>query len=211
MGFKSIILVLIFFSSLASANPKLSTQLQDKIPTISSGNVLVQIKTTMGTAYAELEQKKDPITVEHFLNLVDRGYYNGLIFHRIIEGFIIQTGKYDTNLAPKPVKTRLIENQSKKTHLKNKIGTLAMAHSISDANSAKTEFFINLLDNPRLDSTRKKEGYAVFGKIVKGMDVIEKIAGIKTWEKNGILYTPFYPNEAYIKEISRVSSNITKG
>lgn len=181
----------------------------DEIPQVEENHVLIKINTTMGTMYADLDPTKDPITVKHFLKLVDQEFYQNIVFHRVIEGFIIQAGKYDQHFKPKSVKIHPLKNQSKQTHLENTYATLAMARIASDPDSATSEFFINLSNNPSLNSNEKKYGYAVFGKVVKGMDVAHKIASIKTWEKDDLLYAPFFPNEALIKDITRVS-NLTE-
>ncbi len=212
MGFRHFVRFIIFFffylflNISASAKEDLRNT-NAKVPEVLSGHILIKIETTMGNIYADLDAIADPITVGHFLHYVDSGFYKEMLFHRIVQGFVVQSGKYNTDFSAKASKIFPLKNQSQKTKLKNTYATISMAHLKADPHSASTEFFINLLDNPKLDSTKKEFGYSVFGKIIEGMEVVEKIAGIKTWERNELLFAPFFPNEAKIKEISRVSNH----
>lgn len=145
-----------------------------------AANPLVEMKTNMGTMVFELYPNKAPLTVKNFLGYVSRGYYNGTIFHRAINHFIIQGGGYTTNLRTKPTLPP-IPNEAG-NGLENRLGTLAMARSY-DPNSATSQFFINMDDNKFLNHYHNSAdyyGYCVFGKVVEGMAVAKKIAALPT-------------------------------
>lgn len=143
-----------------------------------AANPVVELQTTEGTILVELYPEKAPKTVENFLEYVKSGFYNGIIFHRVIDGFMIQGGGFTSSMQEKPTRAP-IPNEAK-NGLKNTAGTLAMART-SDPHSASAQFFINLVDNPRLDyPSFDGWGYAVFGKVVKGMDVVAKIGKVET-------------------------------
>ena len=147
----------------------------------------VIMETSLGTIHLELNNEKAPITVENFLRYVDENFFNGLIFHRVIVDFMIQCGGFDKNMEQKATK-KPIQNEAK-NGLKNLRGTLAMART-SDINSATAQFFINLKDNSFLDNGSRDYGYAVFGKVTQGMEVVDKIAAVKTGRKNGMSDVP---------------------
>ena len=144
----------------------------------------VDIKTNLGTIRLELYPSKAPKTVANFLQYVREGHYNGTIFHRVIDGFMIQGGGFDASYHQKPTRAP-IPNEAQagiKAGLKNDTGTIAMART-SDPNSATAQFFINLADNAFLnwgDPRGDGNGYAVFGKVVSGFDVVTKIAETPT-------------------------------
>jgi len=144
----------------------------------------VDVRTNVGTIRLELYPAKAPKTVENFLQYVKDGHYNGTIFHRVIDGFMIQGGGFEDSYKQKPARTP-IQNEAQsgvKGGLKNEPGTIAMART-SDPNSATAQFFINLGDNAFLnwgDPRSDGNGYAVFGKVVSGMDVVTKIAKTPT-------------------------------
>ena len=145
----------------------------------------VKIETSHGTIVAELDPEKAPVTVENFLKYVREGFYDGTIFHRVIEGFMIQGGGFDDNMQQKKTLSP-IRNEAG-NGLKNVKGTLAMART-SVVDSATAQFFINLADNGFLDhrdETQAGYGYAVFGKVVEGMDVVEAIGKVKTGDFRG--------------------------
>jgi cyclophilin family peptidyl-prolyl cis-trans isomerase len=138
----------------------------------------VSLQTNVGEIVIELDPKAAPITVENFLSYVNQSFYDGVIFHRVIKDFMIQTGGHRLNMMPKPPNKPPIVNESS-NGLKNLKYTVAMARTrIPD--SATTQFFINHKDNGFLDGQKGRPGYAVFGKVVKGIDVVEKIANSKT-------------------------------
>jgi peptidyl-prolyl cis-trans isomerase A (cyclophilin A)/peptidyl-prolyl cis-trans isomerase B (cyclophilin B) len=144
------------------------------------GNPTIVIKTSMGVIEAVLYKDKSPITAENFLKYVDAGFYNGTIFHRVIWDFMIQGGGFDRYFIQKPTRPP-IKNEAA-NGLKNERGTLAMART-SAVDSATAQFFINLKNNAMLDHSPRNYGYAVFGKVTKGMDVVDAIASVQTGAK----------------------------
>jgi peptidyl-prolyl cis-trans isomerase B (cyclophilin B) len=144
----------------------------------------VDIRTTIGTIRIELYPARAPKTVENFLQYVRDGQYNGTIFHRVIDGFMVQGGGFDKSFQQKRTRAPIVNEaqQGVKAGLKNEVGTLAMART-ADPNSATAQFFINVADNAFLnwgDPRSDGHGYAVFGKVVDGMDVVMKIAKTPT-------------------------------
>ena len=140
----------------------------------------VELETTMGNIVIELNQEKAPYTVANFLEYVKSGHYDGMIFHRVIDGFMIQGGGMDANMTEKSTNAP-IQNEAD-NGLKNEVGTIAMART-SDPHSATAQFFINVKDNSFLNFSGKNPqgwGYAVFGKVIEGMDIVNKIKGVPT-------------------------------
>lgn len=140
----------------------------------------VELETTMGNIVIELNQEKAPSTVANFLEYVKSGHYDGTIFHRVIDGFMIQGGGMDANMKEKSTNAP-IQNEAD-NGLKNEVGTIAMART-SDPHSATAQFFINVKDNSFLNFSGKNPqgwGYAVFGKVTEGMDIVNKIKGVPT-------------------------------
>ena len=138
------------------------------------------IETSMGSITVELDDEKAPITVKNFLDYAASGHYDGTIFHRVIDGFMIQGGGFTRAMDQKPTKAP-IKNEAS-NGLTNKRGTIAMARTMV-VDSATSQFFINLVDNDFLNfraPTPQYYGYAVFGKVTDGMDVVDKIAKVKT-------------------------------
>ena len=143
-------------------------------------STLVTIETSLGTMKAELYEDKAPKTVANFLAYADEGFYDGTIFHRVIPGFMIQGGGFTPAMEQKPTKAP-IKNEAR-NGLKNERGTLAMART-SVVDSATCQFFVNHRDNGFLDftaPTMQGWGYAVFGKLTDGFDVLDKIAAVET-------------------------------
>ena len=143
-------------------------------------NPMVVIKTSLGDIKAELFQDKAPLTVANFLQYAKDGHYNGTIFHRIIDNFMIQGGGFTKDMAQK--RTRAPVKNEAANGLKNERGTLAMART-SVIDSATSQFFINVKDNDFLNHTAPTPqgfGYCVFGKVVEGMDVVDKIKSVQT-------------------------------
>ena len=145
----------------------------DKVP----AHPHILIETTMGDIKLELEGKLAPITVGHFLNLVDSGFYDGLIFHRVIPGFMAQAGGFTPGLELKEDDAS-IPNESG-NGMSNVRGTVAMART-NDPHSANTQFFVNVADNVRLDPGNNRWGYAVFGYVIEGMEVVDEIVSVRT-------------------------------
>lgn len=142
----------------------------------------VKLETSLGDIVLELDAEKAPITVDNFLTYVESGHYNGLIFHRIMPNFMIQGGGYNADMQEKKDGLRAGIKNEWKNGLKNKRGTIAMARMGGQPDSATAQFFINVVDNPALDQARDGAAYAVFGKVVEGMDVVDKIKDTPTTE-----------------------------
>jgi len=141
----------------------------------------IEIVTTEGTIILELDGKQAPLTVGHFLALVDSGFYDGVVFHRVIPGFMAQAGGYAPDLTLKEDDTK-IPNESG-NGLSNVRGSIAMART-SDPHSANSQFFINVADNSRLDPGKKRSGgtwgYTVFGAVIQGMEIVDKMTNVQT-------------------------------
>ena len=166
-----------------------------------TGNPVVVIETSMGTIKAELWAKEAPATVANFLGYVDRKFYDGLIFHRVIKGFMAQGGGFDANMQKKPTGPP-IKNEATAA-LRNDAGTLAMART-QDVDSATAQFYINLENNTFLnhkDETAAGFGYCAFGRVIEGMDVVRKIGKVKTGIASGMKDVPVKTVE--IKSIRR--------
>lgn len=146
----------------------------------SQESIMVVIKTSKGDIKVELNEKAAPVTVKNFLGYVDAGHYNGTIFHRVIDGFMIQGGGFTKNMMQKPTRAPIINEAA--NGLGNERGTIAMART-SDINSATSQFFINVVNNAFLNHRDKSPqgfGYCVFGKVTEGMDVVDKIKSVQT-------------------------------
>jgi cyclophilin family peptidyl-prolyl cis-trans isomerase len=164
-----------------------------KAAVVSGANPIVVLETNYGNIKIELFRDKAPISAENFLAYVTDGFYDGTIFHRVVKGFVIQAGGWMENLKPKQAKAP-IKNEAT-NGLSNLRGTLSVART-SDINSGTTHFFINLVDNKRLDHTGEtaaQYGYAVFGKVIEGMDVVDKIAQVEVTAKGGSRDVPVKP------------------
>lgn len=142
-------------------------------------NPVVVMDTSLGTVKMELFEKEAPLSVRNFLDYANSGFYNGTIFHRVISGFMIQGGGFTTDFKQKPTKAP-IRNEAA-NGLKNLRGTLAMARTPAP-DSATSQFFINVVDNTMLNPNPNGDpnGYAVFGKVIEGMDVVDRIRAVKT-------------------------------
>jgi cyclophilin family peptidyl-prolyl cis-trans isomerase len=147
-------------------------------------NPRVEVKTSAGPFVLELDSKNAPKTVANFLQYAKDGFYNGTVFHRVIDGFMIQGGGFDRQMQQKPTRPP-IENEAERSlkgDLRNRVGTIAMART-SNPNSATAQFFVNLKDNAFLDfrdPSPQGIGYAVFGRVVEGMEVVQRIAKVPT-------------------------------
>jgi peptidyl-prolyl cis-trans isomerase A (cyclophilin A) len=152
----------------------------------------VKLATSQGDILVELDREKAPKTVDNFLQYVKAGHYDGTIFHRVIENFMIQGGGMKPDMSEKPTRAPIpLESRS---GLSNVRGTLAMARTM-DPNSATAQFFINVKDNAFLDQANARDGngYAVFGKVVSGMDVVDKIKAVPVGDKGGHQNVPTTP------------------
>jgi len=160
---------------------------------MSEQNPQVMLETSKGSVKIELFRDKAPITVKNFLGYVRDGYYDGLVFHRVIRDFMIQGGGLDENLEQKKPKFA-IKNEAD-NGLSNKRGTLAMART-AVVDSATSQFFINVVDNAFLDHQGKQQdryGYCVFGQVLEGMEVVDDIRAVKTGTRNGHSDVPVEP------------------
>lgn len=155
-----------------------------------AANPKVLMKTSKGDITLELYQDKAPVTVKNFLSYVDEKFYDGTIFHRVIKGFMIQGGGLTPDFQEKPSKAP-IQNEAT-NGLKNERGTIAMART-PEIHSATCQFFINHVDNPFLnhrDTTAQGYGYAVFGRVIAGMEVVDAIASVRTGTVKGYADAP---------------------
>ena len=138
---------------------------------------MVRFNTTLGDFTVELFDKEAPISVENFLRYVDDKHFDGTLFHRTVPGFVIQGGGLTAGMRAKNTRAPITNEAT--NGLKNTRGTLSMART-NDVNSATSQFFVNLKDNAFLDHSKAQFGYAVFGRVVEGLDVVDKIAAVRT-------------------------------
>ncbi len=177
--------VLMFVSSLHAQNVYSVT----KIPAPKiTGSHVVKFVTNLGSFTVELDPEKAPVTVANFLQYVDSGYYNGTIFHRVIGNFMVQGGGFDENMTKKPTNAPIELEVDR--GLSNLRGTIAMART-GEPNSATSQFFINVVNNVNLDNLGG--GYAVFGKVIAGMDTIDVIKSVQTTTKGPHANVPVSP------------------
>ena len=145
----------------------------------------IKLQTNMGDIVIALDHEKAPVTAANFEQYVKEGFYDGTIFHRVINGFMIQGGGFEAGMVQK--RTRDTIKNEANNGLSNKVGTIAMART-PDPHSASAQFFINVKDNAFLDfssETPQGWGYAVFGEVVEGMDVVNEIKGVSTTFRMG--------------------------
>ena len=161
-----------------------------------AANPIVVMETNMGTVKIELLEDKAPVTVKNFLAYVENKHYDGTIFHRVIEDFMIQGGGFEPGMKQKKTMDP-IKNEAS-NGLSNVRGTLAMART-NDPDSATAQFFINVKDNKFLDKSASSAGYAVFAKVTEGMDVVDKIKVVKTGTQMGFKDVP--DDDVVIKSI----------
>lgn len=151
-------------------------------PTLAQGAPKVKFATSEGDFVVEVYPDKAPKTVENFLQYVKDKHYDGMIFHRVINNFMVQGGGYDSAYAEKKTRAPVVHEGREalaKGGLKNVVGTLAMART-NDPNSASSQFFVNVKDNDFLNPSTQAPGYTVFGKVVGGMDTVNKIKAVPT-------------------------------
>jgi cyclophilin family peptidyl-prolyl cis-trans isomerase len=160
--------------------------------------VMILMKTSKGDIKIELDREKAPKTVENFLGYLEAGHYNGTVFHRVMNGFMIQGGGFDADMKQKPA-PRTVENEAD-NGLKNIVGSIAMART-PDPHSASAQFFINVADNAFLDYPGQDGwGYCVFGQVVEGMDVVDAIKVVSTGNRGAHQNVPTDP--VLINEVS---------
>ena len=167
-----LIMLLLAFSAQADSHADCPPQ-NAEVP----AHPYVAMETTLGTVRLELDGRRAPITVCNFLKLVDSGYYDGTVFHRVIPEFMAQGGGYTPDLKPKEPEGGIVNESG--NGLSNVKGTIAMART-RDPHSANAQFFINVADNDRLDPSASSWGYAVFGYVIEGMDVVERMVAVPT-------------------------------
>jgi peptidyl-prolyl cis-trans isomerase A (cyclophilin A) len=182
MLYSALILVL----AQAATPPATPAPTPTPTPTPITGPV-VDITTSLGVIKVALNPEKAPISVDNFMKYVKAGFYDGTVFHRVMPNFMIQGGGMTPDLKEKPNRPA-IRNEAK-NGLRNSRGTIAMAR-LTEPNSATSQFFINVKDNHRLDFGIGGAGYAVFGWVVEGMDVVDKIVNVQTATKNGLENVP---------------------
>ncbi|MFN7020390.1 MAG: peptidylprolyl isomerase [Phycisphaerales bacterium] len=161
------------------------------------------METSKGDIILELNNDKAPISTGNFMKYVDDGFYAGTIFHRVINNFMIQGGGFGTDLKQKSPTYPAIKNEWK-NGLKNTRGTIAMART-NVADSATSQFFINVKDNASLDQPNDGAAYAVFGRVISGMDVVDKIKVVRTGNKGGMGNVPIDTVE--IKSAKRLTAD----
>ena len=151
---------------------------------------VVEVKTSMGDFTVRLDAQRAPITVKNFLAYVDEGFYDGTVFHRVIDGFMIQGGGFTEDLKQKKATHPAIVNEAR-GGLSNQRGTIAMART-NDPHSATCQWYVNTVDNDFLDARNARDGwgYTVFGRVIKGMDVIDRISAVKTGMRRGMNDVP---------------------
>ena len=161
-------LILFFLLSFSAAGLA-----QDRVP----AHPHIKFETTEGTIVLELDGRRAPVTAGNFLELIDSGYFDGTVFHRVIADFMIQGGGFTPDLKPKEPGGFIFNEAG--NGMTNERGTIAMART-DNPHSAKAQFFINVKDNTALDPQPDRWGYAVFGYVIEGMDVVDTIANVRT-------------------------------
>src|SRR5687768_16929038 len=172
----------------------------------ASGPV-VTLETSMGNIKITLDEAKAPVTVKNFMAYVRAGHYDGTVFHRVIPGFMIQGGGMTAAMAEKPTRAPIKNEAANK--LRNERGTVAMART-AEPNSATSQFFINVRNNASLDYGIGGAGYAVFGTVIEGMDVVDRIVTVATTTKGGhqnVPVTPVLINRARAEGATRTPTN----
>lgn len=159
-------------------------------PAALAANSHVLLSTTAGNIEIELDSQKAPVSVKNFLDYVNSGYYNNTIFHRVIPGFMVQGGGFTADMQQKTTNAP-IKNEAD-NGLRNLRGTIAMART-AEKDSATSQFFLNVADNAFLDHGQRDFGYAVFGKVVKGMDVADKISQVQSHDVGPYQNVPSKP------------------
>jgi len=161
----------------------------------------VLVVTSMGNFTIELNAERAPLTVPHFLKYVDQGHYTGTIFHRVVANFVIQGGGFDVNGKAVPAPAKVFNESG--NGLTNERGTVGMARS-TEPHGGDAQFYVNLYDNEALDPNKTRWGYAVFGKVVQGMDVVDKIGNVQTGSR-GIFKEDSPVQPVIIERIERVA------
>jgi peptidyl-prolyl cis-trans isomerase A (cyclophilin A)/peptidyl-prolyl cis-trans isomerase B (cyclophilin B) len=191
----------------AAATPPAAAKAQPKPaaptgPAIPAASPQIQVVTSMGSFTLELNAERAPLTVAHFLKYVDQGQYSGTTFHRVIANFVIQGGGFDSNYKLKAAPAKVVNESG--NGLTNQRGTVGMARS-QDPHGSDAQFYVNLYDNEALDPNKTRWGYAVFGKVVQGMEVVDRIGNVATGARGPFKEdAPLKP--VVIERIERVAS-----
>ncbi|MGB0371372.1 MAG: peptidylprolyl isomerase [Opitutales bacterium] len=194
----SAVLVFLFGACTKVERPINRSNFQDRLPEVK---VTVEILTTMGPIEVELFRNYAPITVENFLQYVRDDHYDNTIFHRVIDGFIVQGGGLTADLQEKPTREPILNEAS--NGLRNERGTIAMART-NDKDSASSQFYFNLADNEILDHGVRNYGYTVFGRVLKGMEIVDAIAVLPVSVQKGMQDVPVEPITVLnVREIGR--------
>jgi peptidyl-prolyl cis-trans isomerase A (cyclophilin A) len=192
-----------FFSSSNAADAPPASAAEAAKPAQTAASPQVQVVTSMGNFTIELNPERAPLTVAQFLKYVDQGFYSGTIFHRAVANFIIQGGGYDANYNLKGSPTKVVNESG--NGLTNIRGTVGLARP-PEPHAGDVQFYVNLNDNAALDPNPARWGYAVFGKVVQGMDVVDRIGDVATGAKG-----PFKENApvkaVVIERIERVPNS----
>lgn len=171
-------------------------------PAATAASPQVQVFTSLGNFTIELNPERAPLTVAHFLHYVDQGYYSNVIFHRVVQSFVIQAGGFDADYNAKHAPDKVVNESG--NGLSNVRGSVGMART-SSPHAADAQFFVNLGDNQALDPNQTRWGYAVFGRVTQGMDVVDKIGNVATGAHGPLKEeTPLKP--VIILRIERVPS-----
>lgn len=185
----------------ASPAPPAAAAAESK-PASSAANPEVQVVTSLGNFTIELNPERAPLTVAHFLKYVDEGYYSGTIIHRAITNFVIQGGGYDVNYKLKGNPTKIVNESG--NGLTNQRGTVGLARP-PEPHGGDVQFYVNINDNGALDPNQTRWGYAVFGKVVQGMEVVDRIGNVATGARGPFKEdAPLQP--VIIERIERVST-----
>jgi cyclophilin family peptidyl-prolyl cis-trans isomerase len=197
--------ILLILGLIAAACPNLSRGAETPPapaakPAVTSSSPQLQVVTSMGNFTIELNPERAPLTVAHFLSYVDQGHYSNTIFHRVVQSFVIQAGGFDADYNPKHAAAKVVNESG--NGLSNVRGSVGMARTQSP-HAADAQFYVNLSDNQALDPQQTRWGYAVFGRVIQGMDVVDKIGNVATGA-HGVLKeeTPLKP--VIILRIERV-------
>jgi cyclophilin family peptidyl-prolyl cis-trans isomerase len=176
-------------------------EVEPEVKTVRSEKDMVKLETSMGDIVIELDEAAAPVTVKNFLTYVEEGFYNGTIFHRVIANFMIQGGGFTAQMSQKQTNPPIVNEAS--NGLKNDRGTISMART-NNPDSATSQFFINHKNNDNLNYIKgRSPGYAVFGKVTIGMDVVDAIATVKTTVRMGM---PDVPVEPVVIKLAKVVS-----
>lgn len=192
---RRLVLPILLFTSLLSAcgqgDTPVATTTASGMPPASGANAInVVMETSLGTVRLALDAEQAPVTTANFVTYVEDEFYDGLVFHRIIDGFMVQGGGFNADMQQKAVRDPIVNESN--NGLSNARGTIAMARTQAP-DSATAQFYINLVDNPNLDYRNGRAGYAVFGRVVDGMEVVDQMAKVATGNRGRFQDVPVEP------------------